>query len=224
MDANETASRQALIQVLTTEHFTLQGARAVAISEVSARASIYLSAVSSAVVALALVTSLAQTEEMIRAFALVLLPIVAFMGFVTKARLIQLSRTDFHYQRAINRVRHAYVDVAPESAHYFLLSIHDDVPGVVESSVFQRGRRMGMLTAAQMIGVVNYVIVGLAVGIVIDWLAGAPAWLSIVVGIVVGLAVALWDFRREEAQWRQYVATFDVLFPSPGEAEERRAS
>ncbi len=204
----------AMLQALTTEHFTLQGARSVLISEVNSRATIYLSAVSSAVVALAFVTSISQSDDMMRAFALVLLPILAFMGYVTKARLVQLSFADFQYQRAINRIRHFYVDVAPEAARYLTLSIYDDTAGVVQSAVYRQGRRMGVLTAAQMIAVVNYVIVGLIAAIAIRWATGMSSIVAILIGIALGFFVAVYDFRREEAHWNEYVASFEVRFPS----------
>lgn len=216
MESDEKAALSpALAQVLTTEHFTLQGARAVLASEVSSRATIYLSAVSSAVVALAFITTLSQAEEWIRGFTLVLLPVLSFMGFVTKARLVQISYTDFHYQRAINRIRHFYVDVAPESARYLLLSIHDDLSGVADSAVYDQGRRMGILTAAQMIAVVNYVVVGLLGGIIFAWLTGVNTTTLILVGIAIGLALAMFDFRRSETRWNAYVASLDVRFPTP---------
>lgn len=205
----------AMLQALTTEHFTLQGARSVVISEVNSRATIYLSAVSSAVVALAFVTSISESADLMRAFALVLLPILAFMGFVTKARLVQLSFADFQYQRAINRIRHFYVDVAPEAARYLTLSIYDDAPGVVQSAVYRQGRRMGVLTAATMIGVVNYVIIGLTAAIAVRWATGMGSVIAILIGITLGFVIALYDFRREEAHWNEYVASFEVRFPSP---------
>lgn len=205
----------AMLQALTTEHFTLQGARSVIMSEVNSRATIYLSAVSSTVVALAFVTSLSQSQELMRAFALVLLPILAFMGFVTKARLVQLSYADFQYQRAINRIRHFYVDVAPEVARYLTLSIHDDVAGVARTAVYRQGRRMGILTAATMIAVVNYVVVGLVGAIALRWATSINSIPAILVGIGLGFVVALIDYRLEKAHWNEYVASFEVRFPSP---------
>ena len=205
---------QAAMQALTTEHFTLQGARSVIVSELNSRATIYLSAVSSTVVALAFVTSLSQSPELVRAFALVLLPILCFMGFVTKARLVQLSFADFQYQRAINRIRHFYVEAAPAAARYLTLSTHDDVAGVVQSAVYREGRRMGLLTAAVMIAVLNYVILGLIVAIAVRWISDINMIWAIMVGVVVGLVVAVLDFRREEAQWNVQVSSLDVRFPS----------
>jgi hypothetical protein len=212
-DAAETFS-PAMLQALTTEHFTLQGARSVVISEVNSRATIYLSAVASAVVALAFVTSISESTDLMRVFALVLLPILAFMGFVTKARLVQLSYADFQYQRAINRIRHFYVDAAPEAARYLTLSIHDDVAGVARTAGYTRGRRMGLLTAATMIAVINYVIVGLVAAIAVRWAIGMSSVLAIGIGIALGFVVALFDFRREEAHWKEYAESFEVRFPS----------
>jgi hypothetical protein len=206
-----------MLQALTTEHFTLQGARAVIISEINSRATIYLSAVSSAVVALAFVTTLSRDADLIRGFSLVLLPLLCFMGFVTKERLSQLSLADFTYQRAINRIRHAYVDVAPDAAKYLTLSIYDDMPGVAQTAVYRQGRRMGVLTVALMIGVVNYVIVGLMGGIVFDWVTGASAFYSIVAGIAVGLVVALLDYWVGLVRWRKLMDTLEVRFPTPAE-------
>ena len=218
MNATENGSPSPLmLQALTTEHFTLQGARSVIISEVNSRATIYLSAVSSTVVALAFVTTLSQSQELVRAFALVLLPVLCFMGIVTKSRLEQLSFADFQYQRAINRIRHAYVDVAPEAARYLTLSIHDDVRGVAQTAMYQEGRRMGVLTAAQMISVINSVIVGLIIAIAFRWASGTGGIPSILIGVVAGVIVSVIDFRMGEARWKGYVDAFEVRLPSPEE-------
>ncbi len=218
MNATENSSPSPLmLQALTTEHFTLQGARSVIISEVNSRATIYLSAVSSTVVALAFVTTLSQSQELVRAFALVLLPVLCFMGIVTKSRLEQLSFADFQYQRAINRIRHAYVDVAPEAARYLMLSIHDDVRGVAQTAMYQEGRRMGVLTAAQMISVINSVIIGLIIAIAFRWLSGTGGLRSLLIGVVAGVIVSVIDFRMGEARWKEYVEAFEVRFPSPEE-------
>jgi len=210
----------AMIPILTTEHFTLQSARGVIMAEIGSRATIYLSAVSASMVALAFVTTLADAEELIRGFVLVVLPVLAFMGFVTKARLVQLSYTDFHYQRAINRIRHFYVDIAPETAHYLMLSPYDDMTGVARSAVYQEGRRMGILTASQMVAVINYVIVGLLGGIAIDWVLDVSAGRLLLIGALIGLIIAVIDYRLAAARWNRYVAALEVRFPTPMDGKE----
>ena len=213
-----------MIPILTTEHFTLQSARGVVMAEIGSRATIYLSAVSASVVALAFVTTLSDAEELIRGFVFVLLPVLAFMGFVTKARLVQLSYTDFHYQRAINRIRHFYVDTAPETARYLLLSTHDDMAGVAQSAVYQEGRRMGLLTAAIMVAVINYVIVGLLGGLLVDWVMDISATRLLVLGALIGLAMGVIDYRLSAARWNRYVAGLEVRFPTPAEMEELQST
>jgi hypothetical protein len=74
------ADRQHILQFMTTEHFTLQTARAVANAEISSRLQLYLTTVSSSIIALALVAQLSELGRAFRAFALVLLPVVYFLG------------------------------------------------------------------------------------------------------------------------------------------------
>jgi hypothetical protein len=78
----------------TTEHFNLQTARAVTVSEANGRASIYLAALSGNLIALAFVGQMSRLGAAFYAFALILLPVLAFVGAVTFRRLVQsLSRT-----------------------------------------------------------------------------------------------------------------------------------
>jgi hypothetical protein len=81
------ADRQSILQFMTTEHFTLQTARGVANAEISARLQLYLGTLSSALIALALTAQLSGLGFAFRAFALVLLPVVYFLGVVTHGGL-----------------------------------------------------------------------------------------------------------------------------------------
>ncbi|CUS03597.2 conserved membrane protein of unknown function [Candidatus Promineifilum breve] len=204
-----------LIPLLTTEHFTLQSARAIVMAEIGTRATIYLTAVSSTVVALAFVTTLSGDERIIRGFALVLLPVLCFMGTVTRTRLSQLAYTDLHYQRAINRIRHYYLDVAPQAARYLTLSAHDDLQGISESGVYPRNWIMGLLPAAMMVAVVNYVITGLLAGLLLAWITRANAPTAILFGVAVGLLLAVFDFVRGGRRFTQQMSGLEVRFPSP---------
>ncbi|HET9556530.1 MAG TPA: hypothetical protein VFS70_05270, partial [Actinomycetota bacterium] len=98
--------RQAFMQALTTEHFTLQTARAVAVSEGNGRTALYVGALSSTLVALALVAQRSPLGEVFFVVALTILPAVFFLGLVTYVRVLQSSIEDIVYARAINRIRH----------------------------------------------------------------------------------------------------------------------
>jgi hypothetical protein len=82
-----------LLTVLTTEHFTLQGARASSISESSARAALYVGAVSSALIAWGFLGQASRFGAAFDAFALLVLPTIYLLGLFTFMRLVQTSRT-----------------------------------------------------------------------------------------------------------------------------------
>ena len=84
----------------TTEHFNLQSARAATISEANGRASIYLAALSSNLIALAFIGQMSRLGTAFHAFALILLPALAFVGTVTFQRLVQSSIEDMAYAQA----------------------------------------------------------------------------------------------------------------------------
>src|SRR3954462_6761898 len=105
----------------TTEHFNLQTARAITVSEANGRASIYMAAISSSLIALAFIGQVSRLGAAFYAFALIVLPVLAFMGVVTFQRLVQSSLEDMAYAQRIGRLRSFYVAVVPELAQYVLV-------------------------------------------------------------------------------------------------------
>src|SRR3954465_9824105 len=93
------------VTMATTEHFNLQTARVGTISEANGRASIYLAAVSSNLIALAFIGQMSRLGPASYAFALILLPVLAFIGIVTFQRLVQSSIEDIAYGQRIGRLR-----------------------------------------------------------------------------------------------------------------------
>jgi hypothetical protein len=86
---------------VTTEHFTLQGARSSTISESTGRASVFLGAASGGLIALGLVASAAKTGVAFYMFGLILLPTLAFVGLATFHRVLQSGIEDLRYARRI---------------------------------------------------------------------------------------------------------------------------
>ena len=105
-----------VVTMETTEHFNLQTARAATISEANGRASIYLAALSSNLIALAFIGQMSRLAPDFYAFALLLLPVLAFVGVVTFQRLVQASFEDIAYAQRIARLRRLYVELAPRAA------------------------------------------------------------------------------------------------------------
>ena len=73
----------------TTEHFNLQTARAITVSEANGRASIYLAALSGNLIALAFIGQMSELGAAFFAFALILLPVLAFVWGVKLVRLVK---------------------------------------------------------------------------------------------------------------------------------------
>src|ERR671930_2057865 len=116
MDNSE--SEQRALQCLTTEHFALQTARAATIQEANQRANLFLTSVSSATIALAFVAQVTQMGEPFLLFSLILLPCLYFIGLVTFVRTVQVAIEDMVHARGMARIRHYYVEHAPEMERY----------------------------------------------------------------------------------------------------------
>jgi hypothetical protein len=206
---------QQLLTALTTEHFTLQGARSVTVSESAARSSLYLISVSSALVALGFIGQVSATGDPFRVFALTVLPTLYVLGLFTFVRLVQSVAEDFQYARAINRIRQHYLQLAGDQARVFLLSAHDDARGVLANMGVRQTRWQPYFTMPTMIAVINSVVGGGAVAIAIGAIFGSPLGVATAFG---GLAaiVSLSALRRFETRYLSAgLGELEVLFPSP---------
>ncbi len=215
--------RQALLTALTTEHFTLQGARGSTVSESGSRAGLYISAVSSALIALGFIGQASELGTPFDVFALTVLPTLFVLGIFTFVRLIESSVEDILYGRAINRIRSYYLELAGPEARYFMLTGHDDALGVVANMGIRPTRWQLYFTTASMIGVINSVVAGTAVALLVGIAADAPLGIAAAAGGVVALASVMLHFRYD--RWRHLQSgghTEDPLFPSPGGASGSR--
>jgi hypothetical protein len=79
----EDATPQMRLQMMSTEHWSLLASRNLAWTESFSRASMFLSTLSFAILALALIGQVSGFGEDFRLFALVVLPIVLFVGVGT---------------------------------------------------------------------------------------------------------------------------------------------
>jgi len=207
--------RGALLTALTTEHFGLAGARAQTTSESSARAALYISAVSSTLVALGFIGQLSEVGDVFNVFALTALPTLYVLGLFTFTRLVQSTVEDIFYGRAINRIRHYYLELAGDHARLFMLSGNDDAPGVLSNMALRPSPWQAFFTAASMVGVINSVIggsaVALAVGAVSDALLGVAAGIGGLAALVSFVLLRRYEQRLLDAGASEHG---EVLFPS----------
>lgn len=206
--------RQALLTTLTTEHFTLQGARASTISESSSRAAMYLGALSASLVSLGFVAQVSASGDTFRVFALVVLPTVFALGVFTVVRLVESSVEDIFYGRAINRIRSYYLEQAGPEARWFMLGGNDDAVGVLRNMGLTPSGRQLYFTAASAIAVVNSIVGAAALGIACWAAFDAGIAAAAVVGAVFAVAAVVVFLRWSRGRLEAGVAA-EVLFPSP---------
>jgi hypothetical protein len=186
-----------LLTALTTEHFTLQGARSQTMSETSARASVYMYSVSSVLVALGFVSQVADgVGTVFNVIALTVLPTIYFLGCVTYLRLVECGSEDLRYGMAINRIRGYYKELAGERADLFLLSGHDDAAGVFLNMGVSPDRRSPAFAFSTAVAVVNGVVGGAVAGLALSAIPDVPLWMATLVGVIAAAASILGWVRR----------------------------
>lgn len=74
--------------------------------------------------------------------ALVLLPIALLLGIVTHVRLVQINNEEVRTMLAMNRLRHAYLKIAPALGPYFTTGFHDDERGLAASYLISGSGRL----------------------------------------------------------------------------------
>ena len=162
------------VQILATEHWSLLATRSMTWGEVFSRAGIFLTVVSASVVALALVAQATDFGGGFYVFALLVLPIVLVLGVGTLVRLGDALTEDVRLVFGMNRLRHAYLEIAPELEPYFVTSHYDDEEGVLETlGPAARVRPSRFLSSTPVVvGLIDAVLAGKLSGVVardVDW-------------------------------------------------------
>lgn len=184
MRAQLETNPEPLMATMTTEHFTLAGARSQTITEANGRASIFLGALSSSLVALGFLGPAGTTFEI---FALVLFPTLSFLGLVTFDRVLQNSIEDIGYARRIDLCRQFYADAWPMLSPYLYRPLRDEDVG--------RPRRLGgwqlFLTVSGVVAVLTGLLVGAFAAVLALTLFGpSEGALFALGGAVAGTAIA----------------------------------
>jgi hypothetical protein len=191
--------------ILATEHWSLLAARSLIWNEAMSRATVFLSVLSAAIIALALLADATGFGPQTTTLALVLLPVVFLLGIAAHGRLVDINREEVELVLAMNRLRRAYLQIAPALAPYFTTGHHDDEPGLAASYLragrggARRGRWVQVLVNTPTI--VATVDAALAAAIVVLVVRAAEAATTVAVaagavGFLVVWAALLWLQRR----------------------------
>jgi len=209
------------LQILATEHWSLLATRSLTYMESLGRVSMFLTILSGAVIALALVAQADRFGPVFITVAIFTLTVVFFTGIATVRRLLMLNRDDYKWVVGMNRLRHGYLALHPELEPNFITSPHDDLQGALQTlgldplsaptlgTVFH-----GFITLPGMLGVIVA-----SVGASIAGLAaagfGAPTYVVLLVGALafaLALGGILWSGNRS---FRHYGPAIEPRFPTP---------
>jgi hypothetical protein len=192
--------RSAAVAFLTTEHFTLQGARAATIAESTGRATMFLSSVSGGLIALGLVATATRLGTAFYSFGLVLLPLLAFVGLVSFERTLQSGIEDVGYARRIARLRTYYFDQAPELLPY----MHSIPPTEFLPALgLPRSRLQGWRSIAGMVAVITAALAGSAAGLLAAVASDHSLAAALPAAAAVGIVILWTLMRRQYAVWTQ---------------------
>lgn len=209
-----------VLQILTTEHWSLLTARSLAYNEAFTRASMFLTFLSMSFVAMALLTQALGFTRDFLVIAAIVLGFDFLIGIVTYIRIGGTSLDDLRATHGMNRIRHGYLRIAPHVAPFFVTGTHDDVPGVLKTYGYDVKRTAlgdlayGLSTSQGMVGLI-VALVGGVFAAVITLAFGGAGWLALAVAAVTAAVVFGLCVRSTFEQIARNQGALEVRFPSP---------
>jgi hypothetical protein len=216
---------QVRLQILSTEHWSLLASRGLAWNESFARAGMFLSTLSGAIVALSLIGGVDGFGAAFFAVALIVLPVVLFVGIGTWLRMGATNYHDAITVAGMNRIRAAYLEIAPDLEPYFVMGTHDDAPGIGITMAVPPGTPSIVHLIAgtpTLVIVLNGILAGAIAALVAFRVGGADLAPSIVIAVVVAAIGVLIQIQVAARNIRRGQQALRPLFPTPGGAVDAR--
>lgn len=179
------------VQILATEHWSLLATRSLLWNETFSRVGMFITSLSTASVALALVAQVAAFKDEFSIFALLVLPVVLFLGIGTLLRLNNSRDEDVWQVIGMNRLRRAYLDIDPDLEKYFITSPFDDMPGVMltYNPTYPSLLTRILGSTPVLVGVINASLAGVIVALLVEFFVADPL-VYVPLGVVVGMIAA----------------------------------
>jgi hypothetical protein len=208
-----------VIQLLSTEHWSLLSARSLVYNEAFTRGAMFLAFLSASWVALALVAQAVGVNREFQAAAALILAFDLVLGLTTYARIIRANQEDYLAVRGMARIRHVYTEIAPSITPVIVSSIHDDQRGVMVSYASPPEGGLAsmvyaMSTSAGMIGLITAMIGGVLAFTVL-MLLGTSTEPAVVVAAVVAVGVLAGLVGASRRYFAAAQRDLDALYPSP---------
>ncbi len=192
-----------LVTIITTEHYNLQTGRSMTVADANGRSTLFIGAVSGALIAIAFTGQVSRMGTAFFVFSLMLLPSLVLMGLITFERVLQSAIEDLTYACAITRIRHLYLEQAQELRPYFLLAADGESRRPRLKVGIHPSWWHVFLTTAGMIAAINSVLVGVFVGLLLSALFSFPLPVCTSAGVATFLVSFGLYQRYQWEQWRR---------------------
>jgi hypothetical protein len=192
----------AFLNALLTEEFILQSARSSTVAESGTRASIYLTTLSSALVAFGFLADTAYAVVFLAA----VLPVVFILGVFTYVRLVHTSLEDVAALAALQQIRRYYRTLLPGAERYFPLTTGPHAPNEMLDIGNRASWRGVFFTLSSAIGAVNSIVAG--IGIAAMLLPSGTTGISVTAGVATALVLLTSHGLYQE---RRYARLPDVI-------------
>jgi hypothetical protein len=183
------------MSALVTEHFVLQSARSTTVSEAVGRAAVYVTCVSSSLVAFGF---FAAATHRLAAVVATVLPALIILGVFTFVRLAETSVENVVFLRRMEAIRRYYATLDPAAAAFFP-SPGDTAAAALASTGMRSSVVEMFFTGASMIAAVTSILIGAGVTLLLDTVK-VPLPAAVTVGVMAALLAfglhMLWLYRR----------------------------
>jgi hypothetical protein len=222
-EARHEADPQTIVAFMTTEHFTLQTARASANAEINSRLQLFTTSLSGTIVTLALAAQLSGRGPVFQTFALILLPTLYFLGVMALLRILQVTDEWRIYGQGMARIRHYFLELAPQMKPYFVMPSTDDPWANLGVVGIRTAWWQGLLTSGALIVVLDSIVGGSFVGLLASIVAPQAA-ISLGFGVAGFLVSILLLYDAQRRIFRRHIASLPAVFPRDPKTEGQSTS
>lgn len=212
-----------VLTILTTEHWSLLSARSLVYNEAFTRVGTFLTLMSMSLVALALLAQAMEFGQRFLTIAAIALAFDLIVGLATIARVLGAIDDDLRALHGMSRIRHGYLEIAPQVQPYFTTPVHDDARSVmagygkahsgIYGVVYFLSTSLGLMVLLVSLTAGTFSVVALsALG------ASAATALWVAVALTVATFFGLGLVSRNSVLAGQ--AALDSVFPSRDEASQ----
>jgi hypothetical protein len=150
--------------------------------------------------------------------ALVILPVDLFVGIGTWLRMGAANYHDAITIAGMNRIRAAYLEIAPDLAPYFVMGVHDDAPGIGITMAVPPGTAPVVHLIAgtpTLVMVLNAILAGAIAAIAVFRLAASDALMTVLIAFAIAAAVLAAEMSSARRKIGKSQQALIPMFPTP---------